>query len=690
MTLISLFLLSTVLLIIKNEPFTTAGAFLSICYLPGLSIFSIAKKRDTLLFEDLILAFPLSIGTSCILILVLLLCGVNIQYFSLIIQTLVGIAVIYYMVAGKKDRVYPDIEINRQELLFLFFALTLTLLLSIPFFFGVNRIGIAGHAFHHSLMVSQIINGIFPPDNPGLGGTTIGYYWGFHTLISALTTTSNFQQVQIVFILNMVSLYFIFCISYSFARAFDISEGYRYIMPLAVIGLMRSDAGILFLVKYFSGDLKPLMEITASPVEPYEVLADWMDGLSWIDTRLLFLRKFINVSGMPLAVCLIFAYLLSLLIILKNKFAGKKIYLVITGFTVYACFFNYPPLAIFLLLHAPLWTCFVFLSRRGNFKEKARDALKIALPFITAVLIVSPYMLFIIKGRAISSAGQGGLFSIDFYDQSLKNMVVFLITIPLIVSGAWIAIKRMSFSKEMVFLIIGTVLCLFLTIFTRWPFDNSYKYNYVLVLFFSLFFVFALSRWVPSLTSLLLRRIIMAGIVLFLFSQPLIAGASCIVSSFSTDYMYIFSNGQIWFNQDKQKNEAYKWIRENTPENSLVMLSYIETNLPCCGFNNNYEPAAITERNLYVIKDADYTTSNPEYAKRVEYREKLFASPEDPSVINFFSELNRPLYLLVEDKMEEDRFIVEDRFRHFPENPGRPFVLKFKNDMQRVYLIDIK
>ncbi len=170
---------------------------------------------------------------------------------------------------------------------------------------------------------------------------------------------------------------------------------------------------------------------------------------------------------------------------------------------------------------------------------------------------------------------------------------------------------------------------------------------------------------------------------------PILVEATHIVSAFSTDHIYAFPGKHITYAQDSQKNEAYIWIRENTPVNVLLMLSYVETNWPCCAFNNNYEPAAIAERTLYVIKDEDYTISNPEYAKRVAYREKLFTTPEDISVNNFFSELNRPVYLLVEDNLDEERFFVEERFKHFPEKPGRPFLLTFKSDLQRVYLINI-
>lgn len=688
--LIVLFLLSTILVLINAEPFTITGTFLIICYLPGLCIFAFAK-RDKLLFEDFVLAFPCSIGVSSGLILGVLFLGIHVKYVPTIIHILVGIAIIICIIAKNKNKAYTAVDINKQEVLFSLFALLATLLLSIPFFLGPDRIDIANHVFHHSSFVTQILNGIFPPENPGLGSTSIGYYWGFHAFIAALSTKTNYQQIQIIFVLNALSLYMLFCITYSFAKAFDLSEGYRYILPLAVIGLMRIDAGILFLLKVFSGDLLSIENKTGALNFPHsaDFLLNWFNSLPWIDTRLLFIRKYYNVSGMPLAISLCYAYLLLLLLILKRKYNKNNIYLIAVGIVIFACFVNYPPLAIFLLVHAPLWNCYIFLSSHDNFKDKTREALKIALPYIVAISIVSPYMVFVMKSRGVSSSGQGNVFHVDFYDQSIKNMVVFLVPLPVIISGAWMAFKRLSFSREFFFLLIGTALCLVLTVFTRWAFDNSYKFNYILTLFFAFFFMYAVSAWLSLLTNRWLKQLATAGVVIFLLLAPIMIMVSHVVAFFSVDerlVKYAFSGKHIIFAQDKSKNEAYVWIRDNTPKDALIMLSYVETKWPCCGLSLNYEVAGISERNLYVIKDTDYTTSNPEYAKRVNFRDKLFNTHNDPVVIDFFTSLQRPIYLLVEENLPYP-FFVEDRFKHFPENPGEPFKLLFRNDKQRVYIV---
>jgi hypothetical protein len=72
---------------------------------------------------------------------------------------------------------------------------------------------------------------------------------------------------------------------------------------------------------------------------------------------------------------------------------------------------------------------------------------------------------------------------------------------------------------------------------------------------------------------------------------------------------------------------------------------------------------------------------------RVLFRKKLFENPDDPSVIDYFTALNRQVYLLIEDNLDESRFFVEDRFKPFPYIPGKEFVLVFQNGRQRVYKI---
>ncbi len=685
MTVIVLYCFATLFYFVKVEPLTAIGAFLSVCYLPGLCIFSLSRKNK-IVFEDLILAFPFSIGISGLLTAGMLFAGVHVKNVPLIIYAITGIIILFSIIPRIKKKACPGVFLNKQEVMYVVFAIFLLFILSIPYFTWLYRAAISPHAYHHSSFISQIINGIFPPENPGMGGTVIGYYWGFHALVAAIAVQTDFHHIQIIVTLNTISLFMLFCIVYSFARSYDLPERYRYIVPVAVIGLVRADIALYFIAKMVSGSLMPLDIVMSKKLLPMEIFRVWLKELSWLDTRLFVLSKFYNISAMPTAICLCLSYLLMIWSHVKKE-ALNKIFPIGLYIIVAASVLIYPPLAIITLLHAPVWSFYIFISNRGNYIEKVKEALTIILPYAIGVLTVLPYLLFIMAGRDVSSSGQGGVFSFSIYSQSVRNLFVYLIPSPLIVYGFWSAYKKLSYSREFFFLLIGTALCLGLSVFTKWPFDNSYKFNYILLIYFALFIAMALARLQSVLSNKLIARSIAAFTILLLLLSPIILEAAYILSYLSIDHNVALSERHYSYAQNKQKNEAYKWIRENTPPKALLMLSYIETSWPCCGLNHNYGPAAFAERTLYVTKDMDYTVSNPEYEKRVLFREKLFDNPEDQSVIDFFASLNRPVYLLIEDNLNESRFYVEDRFKSFSVDMGKEFVLVFQNEHQRVYHI---
>ncbi len=177
----------------------------------------------------------------------------------------------------------------------------------------------------------------------------------------------------------------------------------------------------------------------------------------------------------------------------------------------------------------------------------------------------------------------------------------------------------------------------------------------------------------------------MSGIVLCLLITPIITEAAYIISPWFSDKTHSFSGRHIVFSYDEKRNEAYEWIRNNTQPDALLMLTYTRTlNPDAIAQNSTYEPAAITERNLFVIKDY-YTDSSPEYMKRITIREKLFSYTLDPAILQYLHDLNRPLYLLVED-MSSPLIIKEAVFDNFDFN-SETFHRVFTNSRQRVYQI---
>ncbi len=225
-----------------------------------------------------------------------------------------------------------------------------------------------------------------------------------------------------------------------------------------------------------------------------------------------------------------------------------------------------------------------------------------------------------------------------------------------------------------------------LSIFLRLKLYNEEKFSFILSYFFSFLFVFSLVYLIPLFSKQWLKRSIVVASIAFLLSTPLITEAAFLCSTWFSDKTYAFSGKHVFFNQDESRNEAYAWIRDNTPPKSLLLLPYVITpysNGPAQ--NMNYRPAALSERSLFVIKDT-YALIHPEYKNRMDMREKLFHDYKNPQMIQYFASLDRPVYLLVEEGYADPLF--EDvKLDQIPEKASEAFVPVFSNDRQRVYLI---
>ena len=140
-----------------------------------------------------------------------------------------------------------------------------------------------------------------------MGGTAISYHWGFHSLVAAISFPSDFHPLRIFSTLNIISLFFILCVSFRSAKLLGISERFCYLVPLTLIGIMRSDAVIFFIQKALSGVFPPVQNIASAPLN---TLTSWVWGVSYLDTRLFFMNKFYNANNMPLGMCHLYSFYL--------------------------------------------------------------------------------------------------------------------------------------------------------------------------------------------------------------------------------------------------------------------------------------------------------------------------------------------------------------------------------------------
>ncbi|GBD96588.1 MAG TPA: hypothetical protein ENG83_11210 [Nitrospirae bacterium] len=687
--LIILYIITAALVLAGFQPLKIAGIFFGICYLPGLTLFALIKKEG-LKIEDLILSFPASVGISSLLTLGLLYIGVHVKFIAYIIYGISGFIILSYVIKYKKS-LSLTINLSGGEIRFIIIAFLMTLAFSIPVI--SERIAISAHGFHHFSMVTRIFNGFFPPENPGIGGAAIGYQWGYHALVAAISFPANFHPLRVFSVINIMSLFFIFCIAYRSAKSFGIPEGYCYLVPLALIGLMRSDAGIFYARNLLSGNFHPVQDAASAPLH---LLTSWVGGVSYLDTRLFFMNKFYNANNMPVGICFVFAFFLILLLLEEEKIRSiqRKIYTALLAPVLIALAVTYAFFLIIPLLFIPVWAGVLFLTNNGSYRDKFGESFRLIAPCAIAAVITAPYLSLISSGNSVVTAGRSvGEFKFIYLNvQVIRNLIVFLLPSPLIIAGFWFAFKRFSFSRRFLFLLSGTLICLLLSVFLRLNWSNSAKFSFILSFFFAFLFVFSLIHIMPLFSNIWLKRAITVCLIVFLLATPVITEAAYICSPWFRDTTYAFSGRHVVFAQDNLRNGAYTWIRDNTPPDALLLLPYYATPFAPDGITIaqifSYRPTALSERSLFVIKDV-YAYLRPEYKERVRIREQFFKNPQNTEVKQYIASLNRPVYLLVEEGYD-DPLMEGVEFNKVPEYPGAPFVLVYQNDMQRVYSLQFK
>lgn len=359
-------------------------------------------------------------------------------------------------------------------------------------------------------------------------------------------------------------------------------------------------------------------------------------------------------------------------------------------FILIAAAFIYSLFLIIPILHMPIWTVFIYLTNTDNHRGKLKEIWELLFPCIIAAILTSPYLIFLSTGETINiGRTSSDALILELYKiQVLKNLFVFWLVLPPIIGGIGFALKRLGFSRKMFFILGGAAVCLILTDFLRLPWYDNYKFSFILSLFFALLFVFFLTGFVSLLPRQWIKKITIASSVALLSITPLITETAYIYSPWFNDDTYTFSGNHILFKEEKERNDAYSWIRDNTPKNSLILLPFLSLPYPywdSVANNNTYRTSAISERAFFVIKDV-YAWTTKGYNERVKIRENIFRNPADSNLIDYLNSLHRPIYLLIEDGYT-DSFLRGVENDEITEDFERNFLLVFHNDKQRIYSI---
>ncbi|GAB4534977.1 MAG: hypothetical protein Fur0020_02010 [Thermodesulfovibrionia bacterium] len=338
----------------------------------------------------------------------------------------------------------------------------------------------------------------------------------------------------------------------------------------------------------------------------------------------------------------------------------------------------YPLLSMFLLAHYPLWILITHYTKRKD-KGFILHIIKDGWAYILAVFLTIPYML------SVAGGVKEPLLQLRFWDQSIRNLFAFWLPYPLIILGMVMFFKS-SLEKDIKILMFsGFIVAFIFATFMELPHWNSIKFTYILSYFYAIFFIIAVSRILSASIFERIKPGITIAIILFLCFTPLLTETAYLISPWFNDNEFSFSGRHIAFNQHKERNEAYEWIRKNTRKDAILILNFVTTMNPDkIAQNDIYMYSAVTERNLFIIRDW-YTESLPEFSERLMIRERILRE-SDPELKEFFRKLNRPVYLFIEDYLPEN-YVIDIKNRMVEENGN--FKLVFKNDFQRIYRLEL-
>jgi hypothetical protein len=272
------------------------------------------------------------------------------------------------------------------------------------------------HGLYHAAYIYQLYNGIFPPTNPQAAGAPGNVYWPWHLSISLLMRILRMSPLQVVAVVNSLSLAVAVIFLYKLARkVFSWSVSSSLVVAVLPFVLLEFGCAFYFLLRKMSFGHLP----------DYVRLWDLTAGIEANLRSVWFVRKFFNQSSFPTV-----TGLYCMLFYLDNKKAPdgsqKCLWLQLLGYVLLGL---YNPIALFAF---DLWALSRAISafRPKDFLSSLGDAAKVYLALIVANGLILPYVYLLsahIGGQTALKASLG---------RSLKhhgNMWVFLLLLAILV-----------------------------------------------------------------------------------------------------------------------------------------------------------------------------------------------------------------------------------------------------------------
>ena len=506
---------------------------------------------------------------------------------------------------------------------------------------------ILSHPDLHFGYISQLLYGSTPLENVFVAGYSANYYWLYHAFLAAVVKTSALRAPYVASIVNVLSVVSSFL-------------WIGQILILLKLGKLRTlTLGLLVVFVFCSVNITGILSLFTHVIngtyEPNNLrLLVLEGGHKYLHSSL---NKIANINAMDLGISLFAATLYSCIRIIKGQIHLRTVILIsacgILGLAV-------AQIATFYLVISLLSGLVVLaawkLLRDSQRTETVRDFWN----QLTSQIRPTAIALYLGLSLALSipllkynydiAYNTRGHIAFELLNQT--NLAIlwgaFALLLPLYVLQ-WFFLVRKG-DQLAYFIQISGLLGLALASGLSITIENQYKGSYFLAIVLSISALFALQNLIKSGKSHWRKsgRLIAIPLFVLVFLRIIYIDYSLLNKSSTNDYKgFAYEGDHIVHSQDKRgRFDAYYWIRDNTPTDSLVV-----TPLDSFIFAN-----VLPERQFYV-KRAQYifTVNIGDYEKRVRQLDKFYRNDTGPEEYYYISRNiarhfpDRPIYAVVKD-----------------------------------------
>lgn len=451
---------------------------------------------------------------------------------------------------------YREIFTGKHVRLF-WYVLLAVLTMAVMYALNPNNRVYSYHGFMHAGIVYQVLNGIIPPLNPLLGGEPLLYPWGYHLLAAGISRVLNFSPAYSFAVINVASSVLVMVLAYKISQT-----------------LVSNRSNNLF---------SALLTLTGATVFNKQMIDLIIDRvhIKIENLAIPYFIKFTNVNAAPLGIAL---YLLFLLAYIKINHPGKYTlcYGALLFLSVAGCGFFYPLMFPGILAcTATLFVAETVLMSAGSQADKYKLFATKMIVIGVAVLFVLPYLHSLAGGDV---TGKMEILSLTHVKRNALSC--FVIALPVI---ALILINVSTFKKT----------------FNKYPTMVLLASTFANMAAYVVFHLHAnneLKLFILSMASLGILGGIslrfstnwskkhLAALILIPFLIPAISVLWLNVNVYADSPVTYREDGRNIAHTDAEKNELYRWIRNNTARDAIIM--DLDLDIP-----------VFAQRQLFIAKD---------------------------------------------------------------------------------------